>query len=88
MILKSQTASEETAAIIIEPILGEGGYIPAPSKFMKGLRKICDDYGILLIVDEVQSGFGRTGKMFCFEHHNINPDIIVMAKGLGRGLQK
>ena len=86
LILKSQTAPEETAAIIIEPILGEGGYIPAPSKFMKGLRKICDDYGILLIVDEVQSGFGRTGKMFCFEHHKINPDIIVMAKGLGSGL--
>ena len=86
LILKSQTAPEETAAIIIEPILGEGGYIPAPTQFIKGLRKICDDYGILLIVDEVQSGFGRTGKMFCFEHHKINPDIIVMAKGLGSGL--
>ena len=86
LLLKSQTAPEETAAIIIEPVLGEGGYIPAPMSFLKSLRKICNKYGILLIVDEVQSGFGRTGKMFCFEHYEIQPDIIVMAKGLGSGL--
>ena len=86
LMLKSQTAPEETAAIIIEPILGEGGYIPAPLNFIKNLRKICDQYGILLIADEVQSGFGRTGKMFCIEHYNIKPDILIMAKGLGSGL--
>ena len=85
-LLKSQTAPEETAAIIIEPVLGEGGYIPAPLSFLKSLRKICNKYGILLIADEVQSGFGRTGKMFCFEHYGIQPDILVMAKGLGSGL--
>ena len=86
LLLKSQTAPEETAAIIIEPVLGEGGYIPAPITFMKNLRKLCSEYGILLILDEVQSGFGRTGKMFCLEHYDIEPDIIVMAKGLGSGL--
>ena len=66
--------------------LGEGGYIPAPTSFLKSLREICNKYGILLIADEVQSGFGRTGKMFCFEHYDIQPDILVMAKGLGSGL--
>ena len=86
LLLKSQTAPEETAAIIIEPVLGEGGYIPVPHSFLKSLREICNKYGILLIIDEVQSGFGRTGKMFCFEHYNIQPDILVMAKGLGSGL--
>ena len=86
LLLKSQTAPEETAAIIIEPILGEGGYIPAPTSFLKSLRKLCDQYGIMLILDEIQSGFGRTGKMFCFQHSNIKPDILVMAKGLASGL--
>ncbi len=86
LLLKSQTAPEETAAIIIEPVLGEGGYIPAPKTFMKNLKKLCDKFGILLILDEVQSGFGRTGKMFCLEHYDIEPDILIMAKGLGSGL--
>jgi len=86
VILHGQTAPDETAAIIIEPVLGEGGYVPAPATFLHHLRAICDEHGILLIMDEVQSGFGRTGKLFCFEHANVKPDIIVMAKGLGSGL--
>jgi 4-aminobutyrate aminotransferase len=86
LLLHSQTAPDETAAIIIEPVLGEGGYVPAPPAYLQEVRKICDEDGILLIVDEVQSGFGRTGKFFAFEHAGIVPDIIVMAKGLGSGL--
>jgi 4-aminobutyrate aminotransferase-like enzyme len=65
--------------------LGEGGYIPAPATFLQGLRRICDEHGILLIVDEVQTGFGRTGKFFAHEHAGITPDIMVMAKGMGSG---
>ena len=71
---------------MIEPILGEGGYVPAPLPFLHELRRICDEHGIMLVMDEVQTGFGRTGKMFCFEHADVRPDIIVMAKGLGSGL--
>ena len=85
-LLHSQTAPDETAAIIIEPILGEGGYVPAPPAFLQFLREVCDQYGILLILDEVQCGFGRSGKMFCFEYADVLPDIMVMAKGLGSGL--
>ncbi|MBT7073618.1 MAG: aminotransferase class III-fold pyridoxal phosphate-dependent enzyme [Anaerolineae bacterium] len=85
-LLKGQTPPDETAAIIIEPVLGEGGYVPVPDGFMQELRKVCDENGILLIVDEVQSGFGRVGKFFAFEYADIEPDIIVMAKGLGSGL--
>jgi len=85
-LLHGQTPPDETAAIIIEPVLGEGGYIPVPDGFMQELRKLCIEKDILLIVDEVQSGFGRTGKFFGFEHAGIVPDIIVMAKGLGSGL--
>ncbi len=86
LVLQGQTAPDETAAIIIEPILGEGGYVPAPARFLQHLRKICDEHGILLIIDEVQSGFGRTGNFFCYQHSGIEPDILVMAKGLGSGL--
>ena len=86
LLLHSQSAPEETAAFVIEPMLGEGGYVPAPPAFMRALREIAETHGILLVVDEVQSGFGRTGKFFCFEHSNIEPDIIIMAKGLGSGL--
>lgn len=86
LLFESQTAPSETAAIIIEPVQGEGGYIPAPGRFLHFLRKICDQHDILLIIDEVQSGFGRTGRMFCLEHSGVSPDIIVMAKGLGSGL--
>jgi 4-aminobutyrate aminotransferase len=83
--LHSQTAPFETAAVLIEPVLGEGGYIPAPKSFLQGLRQICDEYEILLICDEVQSGFGRTGKFFALEHYEVAPDILVMAKGLASG---
>lgn len=85
-LLTSQTAPQETAALLIEPVLGEGGYIVPPKRFMQGIREICDQHGILLICDEVQSGFGRTGKWFAFEHHQITPDIIVVAKGIASGL--
>ncbi|MCC5941305.1 MAG: aminotransferase class III-fold pyridoxal phosphate-dependent enzyme [Balneolaceae bacterium] len=86
ILLRGQTAPNETAAIIIEPVLGEGGYVPAPAPFLQHLRDVCDEHGILLVMDEVQSGFGRTVTMFCFEQSDIKPDIIVMAKGLGSGL--
>ena len=85
-LLKMQTAPSETAAIVIEPELGEGGYIPAPDSFMHKLRQICDEYGILLVADEVQSGFGRTGKWFGIEHSGVTPDILIMAKGLASGM--
>ncbi len=84
-LLKSQTAPDETAAIVIEPVLGEGGYIAAPRKYLEGVRDICDETGMLFIADEVQSGFGRTGKMFAIDHFDIHPDIIMMAKGIASG---
>lgn len=76
---------EEVAAFIIEPIQGEGGYIPAPESYFKELKKLMDKYEILLIVDEVQSGMGRTGKFFAIEHYDIVPDIITLAKGIASG---
>jgi 4-aminobutyrate aminotransferase len=86
LLLQMQTAPEETAAIFIEPVLGEGGYVVPPVSFMKGVRKICDQYGILLVADEVQSGFGRTGKWFGHQHFGIEPDIMTVAKGLASGM--
>ncbi len=86
LLLHSQSAPDETAAFIIEPVLGEGGYVPAPVGFLRALSEIAAEYGILLIIDEVQSGFGRTGKFFCYEFAAVEPDIVVMAKGLGSGL--
>jgi 4-aminobutyrate aminotransferase len=80
LLLAQQSAPQDTAAILVEPVLGEGGYVPAPTAFLRGLRSICDKYGILLIIDEVQSGFGRTGKFFAIEHSDVKPDILVMAK--------
>jgi 4-aminobutyrate aminotransferase len=85
-LLASQTAPKDTAAILIESVMGEGGYIVPPASFMKGLREICDKHGILLIFDEVQSGFGRTGKWFALEHFDVVPDIITAAKGLASGM--
>ena len=85
-LLLSQTSPAETAAILIEPELGEGGYVVPPSAFMKGLRDICDRNGIMLIFDEVQSGFGRTGKWFAQEHFAVQPDIMTVAKGIASGL--
>jgi len=86
LLLKGQTPPEETAAFVIEPVLGEGGYIPAPPAFLQELRAVADKYGILLVLDEIQSGFGRTGKLFSFEHAAIEPDILIMAKGLASGM--
>ncbi|KIM69765.1 hypothetical protein SCLCIDRAFT_13139 [Scleroderma citrinum Foug A] len=85
LVLKQQTAPRDTAAIIIEPVLGEGGYVPAPPAFVQGLRDVCDKHGILLIIDEVQSGYGRTGKMFNIEYSGVRPDIMTLAKGLANG---
>jgi 4-aminobutyrate aminotransferase len=85
-LLASQTAPKETAAILVETVLGEGGYVVPPKSFMKGLREICDRHKIMLIFDEVQSGFGRTGKWFAFEHFEVEPDIITAAKGIASGM--
>jgi 4-aminobutyrate aminotransferase len=85
-LLASQTAPKETAAILVESVLGEGGYVVPPKSFMKGLREICDRHKIMLIFDEVQSGFGRTGKWFALEHFEVEPDIIAAAKGLASGM--
>lgn len=85
-LLSSQSAPEETAAIVVEPVLGEGGYLPLSKGYLKGLRKICDENEILLICDEVQTGFGRTGKMFGHEYDGVVPDIMTMAKGLASGM--
>lgn len=85
-LLASQTAPKDTAAILIESVLGEGGYVVPPASFMKGLREICDKHGIMLIFDEVQSGFGRTGKWFALEHFGVVPDIISAAKGIASGM--
>ncbi len=85
-LLASQTAPKETAAILIESVLGEGGYVVPPASFMSGLREIADRYGILLIFDEIQSGFGRTGRWFAFEHYGVVPDIMTVAKGIASGL--
>jgi 4-aminobutyrate aminotransferase len=85
-LLASQTAPKETAAILVESVLGEGGYVVPPVSFMKGLREICDKHGIMLIFDEVQSGFGRTGKWFALEHFGVAPDIITAAKGIASGM--
>ena len=85
-LLHGQTAPQETAAMIVEPVLGEGGYVVPPARFLAGLREICNRHNILLILDEVQTGFGRTGRFFALEHFNVVPDILVMAKGLASGL--
>src|SRR3989338_1787871 len=79
-------AAEDVAAIIAEPVQGEGGFIAPTAGFLAGLRRICDKHGIVLIIDEVQSGFGRTGKMFAIEHDCIAPDLMVVGKSLGAGM--
>ena len=85
-LFQTTTPPEEVAGIVVEAVQGEGGYVPAPEGFLKGLRRICDEHGIMLIVDEVQSGMGRTGKMFATDHYDVQPDIICIAKGIGSGL--
>ncbi|ACU53650.1 aminotransferase class-III [Acidimicrobium ferrooxidans DSM 10331] len=84
-LLASQTAPAETAAVVIEPVLGEGGYIPAPAAFLTGVVERARAHGIVFVADEVQTGFGRTGRMFAVEHANVTPDILVMAKGIASG---
>src|SRR5262245_25323295 len=85
-LFKRTVAPQEVAAIIVEPIQGEGGYIVPPVEFHRELRKLCDQHGILLIADEVQSGMGRTGKMFAMEHFGVAPDIVCLAKGIASGM--
>jgi 4-aminobutyrate aminotransferase len=85
-LLITQTAPEETAAILVEPVLGEGGYVVPPPSFLPGLRRLCDKYDFLFIADEVQCGFGRTGRFFAIEHWEVVPDILIMAKGMASGL--
>jgi 4-aminobutyrate aminotransferase len=86
LVLHTQTAPSETAAIVVEPILGEGGYVVPPAGYLTGLRRICDENGILLVVDEIQSGFCRSGKWFAHQYEEgLVPDIMTVAKGLGSG---
>jgi 4-aminobutyrate aminotransferase len=85
-LFKTTLAPEEVAAIFVEPIQGEGGYVVAPTVFMQELRRICDKFGILLVADEVQSGAGRTGKWWAIEHTGVEPDIVCMAKGIASGM--
>ncbi len=84
--LVAQVAAESIAAIVIEPVQGEGGFVVAPQEFLAGIRRICDDNGIVLVVDEVQTGFGRTGKMWAIEHYGIEPDLMTVAKSIAAGL--
>jgi 4-aminobutyrate aminotransferase len=85
-LFKTILPPEEVAAIILEPIQGEGGYVVAPTNFLEEIRRICDRHGILLIVDEVQSGAGRTGKWWAIEHSGVQPDIVCIAKGIASGM--
>jgi 4-aminobutyrate aminotransferase / (S)-3-amino-2-methylpropionate transaminase / 5-aminovalerate transaminase len=84
--LVTQVAAESVAAIVVEPVQGEGGFVPAPAEFLAGIRRICDDNGIVLVVDEVQTGFARTGKLFAIEHYDVEPDLITIAKSIAGGL--
>ncbi len=86
-IFNTTTPPEEVAGIVIEVVQGEGGYVPAPPEFIREIRRICDQHGIMMIIDEVQSGMGRTGKMFALDHHaGVKADIVCMAKGIGSGM--
>ena len=85
-LLATVIAPSAVASVLIEPVRGEGGYNPAPASFLQALRRICDEHGILLIADEVQTGFARTGRMWGFEHGGIVPDVVVLAKAIANGL--
>ncbi len=85
-LLATTVAPSQVAAILIEPVQGEGGYYPAPAGFLRALRAICDEHGILLMADEVQSGYGRTGEMWAFQHAGIVPDVVCVAKAIANGL--
>jgi 4-aminobutyrate aminotransferase / (S)-3-amino-2-methylpropionate transaminase / 5-aminovalerate transaminase len=82
----TEVPAEHVAAIVFEPQLGEGGFVPAPDEFVEGLRRICDEHGIVLVADEVQTGFGRTGRMFAMEHFSVEPDLLTVAKSIAGGL--
>src|SRR3954464_8774987 len=82
----STVAPETVAAIVLEPVQGEGGFIPAPAEFVEGIRRICDREGIVMVADEVQTGFGRTGRMFAMEHLGVEPDVRTVAKSIAAGL--
>ncbi len=84
--LITQVAAETVAAIVIEPVQGEGGFVVAPPEFLAGVRRICDDNGIVLVVDEVQTGFARTGTFLAIEHYEVEPDLITIAKSIAGGL--
>src|SRR3989449_6356356 len=81
----SEVPADRVAAIIVEPVLGEGGFVPAPREFLQGLRAVTEKHGIVLIVDEIQTGFGRTGKFFAIEHSGVEPDLMTVAKSLAAG---
>lgn len=85
MIFKCDVPANEVAAIIVEPVQGEGGFYAASDEFLKALRNICDEHGIVMIADEIQSGFGRTGKFFCMEYSGVEPDLMTVAKGMAGG---
>ncbi len=84
--LVTQVAAENIAAIVLEPVQGEGGFVVAPPEFVRGVREICDEHGIVLVVDEVQTGFARTGRMWAIEHYGVEPDLITVAKSIAAGL--
>jgi 4-aminobutyrate aminotransferase/(S)-3-amino-2-methylpropionate transaminase len=83
---KTRVAAEEVAAIVFEPVQGESGFIPAEPDFVRGLRRVCDEHGIVLVADEVQTGFCRTGRVFAMEHYGVEPDLMVIAKSIAAGL--
>ncbi|NOX30712.1 MAG: aspartate aminotransferase family protein [Actinobacteria bacterium] len=85
VLLETNTAPSETACVIVEPVLGEGGYVPAPPGFLEGIDARCKEHGILFVADEVQSGAGRTAKMWAIDHYDVRPDVICMAKGIASG---
>ena len=82
----TQVAPESVAAIVMEPVLGEGGFVVAPTEFVEGIRKICDEHGIVFVVDEVQTGYGRTGRMWAIQHYDVEPDLMIVAKSIAGGL--
>ncbi|MDH3219832.1 MAG: aminotransferase class III-fold pyridoxal phosphate-dependent enzyme, partial [Gammaproteobacteria bacterium] len=84
-LFKADIAPSDVAAILVEPVQGEGGFYPAPVEFLQALRALCDEHGILLIIDEVQSGFARTGKLFCSEYAGVEADLMTIAKGMANG---
>ncbi len=84
--LITQVAAENVAAIVLEPVQGEGGFVVATKEFVEGVRRLCDEHGIVLVIDEVQTGFGRTGKLWAIEHYGVEPDLLTLAKSIAAGL--